>query len=151
MANDASGAIAAGASDPVAAAHAALLRNPGLQFDFEAAPPKTQMPEWLRSFLEFLGLLQPLFEFLLWAGIAAILLLIVYFAGREWLRHRGRKVAQTGSDTSVPDWRPTVERARALLSDADELAAQGRFALTYLEASELVSSAAIRPHDRAWR
>jgi hypothetical protein len=128
MANDASGAIAAGASDPIAAAHAALLRNTGLQFEFEAAPPPPRMPEWLRAFLEFLGLLQPVFEFLFWAGVAAILLLIVYFAAREWLRYRGRKVAETGSDTPLPDWRPTAERARALLSDADQLAAEGRFA-----------------------
>ena len=71
MADSASLAGAAGAADRVAAAHQALLREPGLQFEFEAEPPPPELPDWLRAFFEFLGGLQPVFEVLFWAAIAA--------------------------------------------------------------------------------
>ena len=129
MADSASLAGAAGAADRVAAAHQALLREPGLQFEFEAEPPPPELPDWLRAFFEFLSGFQPVFEVLFWAAIALLVGLILYFLARELLRYY-RKEASGGkaADDVIPDWRPPVARARALLSDADHLAAEGRYA-----------------------
>ena len=129
MADSASVSSAAGAADPVAAAHQSLLREPGLQFEFEALPPPPQLPEWLLAFLRFLGSLQPVFEVLFWIAIAALAGAILYFVAREVIRHYERKVPKAaGTDDGPSDWRPPVAHARALLSDADRLAAEGRFA-----------------------
>jgi hypothetical protein len=133
MADSASIAGAAGAADRVSAAHEALLRQPGLQFEFEAQPPPPDLPDWLRNLLELIGGLfegsRPFFQVLFWAAIAALVALILYFVVREVVRHYRKEAAGgTAKDDRVPDWRPPVARARALLSDADRLAAEGRYA-----------------------
>ena len=119
----------AAAADQVEAAHRAILRDPGLQFEFEALPPPPEIPDWLRAFFDFLGDLQPVFEVLFWIGVAALAALILFFLGREILRyHRSKVVKPLERGDALPDWRPPVARARALLNDADRLAAEGRFA-----------------------
>jgi hypothetical protein len=128
MADSASVAGAAGAAERVAAAHQALLREPGLQFEFEAEPPPPELPDWLRAFFRFLAGFQPVFEVLFWAAIALLVALILYFIARELLRHYRKEASGKTADDVVPDWRPAVARARALLSDADRLAAEGRYA-----------------------
>jgi hypothetical protein len=149
MADSASLAGAAGAADRVAAAHQALLREPGLQFEFEAEPPPPELPDWLRAFFEFLGGFQPVFEVLFWAAIALLVGLILYFVVRELLRYY-RKEASGGKTAAdvVPDWRPPVARARALLSDADRLAADGRYgeAIHLLLFRSIEEIDAKRPH-----
>jgi hypothetical protein len=116
----------------MAAAHQALLRDSRLQFEFEAEPPPPDLPDWLRAVLEFLsgflGGLQPVFEVLFWVAIALLFGLLLYFVAREVLRHYRREVSGGRAVDVVPDWRPPVARARALLSDADRLAAEGRYA-----------------------
>ena len=117
------------AADQVEAAHQAILRDPSLQFEFEALPPPPELPDWLRAFFEFLADLQPVFEVLFWIGVAALAALILFFIGREILRyHRSKVQKPQEGGTALPDWRPPVARARALLNDADRLAAEGRFA-----------------------
>lgn len=129
MADSASVASAAGAADRVAVAHQSLLRESDLQFEFEAQPPPPELPEWLLAFFRFLASLQPVFEVLFWVAIAALVAVIVYFVAREVIRHYRRQVPKaSGVGDGAPDWRPPVARARALLSDADRLAAEGRFA-----------------------
>ena len=132
MADSASIAGAAGAADRVAAAHKALLQEPGFQFEFEAQPPPPDLPDWLRNFLEFLGNLlagsRPFFQILFWTAIALLVGLILYFVVRELVRHYRKEAGGGKADDSIPDWRPPVARARALLSDADRLAAEGRYA-----------------------
>lgn len=129
MADSSSSLALAVGQDQLAQAHDRLLREPGLQFEFEALPPPPTLPEWLLAVFRFLGRLQPLFEVLFWTCIAALAGLIIFFVAREALRHyRSRKPRETGTSLVEPDWRPPVARARALLSDADRLAAEGRFA-----------------------
>jgi hypothetical protein len=129
MADSASVTGAAGGGDRVAAAHETLLREPGLQFEFEALPPPTPLPDWLQAFFRFLAGLQPVFEVLFWVAIAVLVGLILYFVVREVVRYyRSKAPSEKGQDDAVSDWRPTAARARALLSDADRLAAEGRFA-----------------------
>jgi hypothetical protein len=128
MADSSASLTGAAGADPIAGAHARLLREPGLQFEFEALPPPPTLPEWLLAFFRALGQLQPLFEFVFWAGIAGLAGLIIFFVVREALRYyRSRKPREAGTRTIEPDWRPPVARARALLSDADRLAAEGRY------------------------
>ncbi len=115
--------------DAVAAAHQRLLQEPGLQFDFPAAPPPPEPAEWWLNFLKFLARLQPVFEILFWGGLGILALLVLFFIAPEILRLRNRERETAGSSSdNLPDWRPPVARARALLADADRLAAQGQFA-----------------------
>ncbi|MBL8553660.1 MAG: DUF4129 domain-containing protein [Phenylobacterium sp.] len=112
------------AEQKLAAAHKALLETRGLQFDFAGAKvdAPARLPQWLLDFFEASGpVLVPVF----WGGVIAGGLLILYFILREtvpesWLR--GKRTV-----TATTDWRPEPEKARALLDDADTLAAAGRF------------------------
>jgi hypothetical protein len=120
-----SGILASGArpdAHALAAAHARLLSDPALQFDFPAslhAPPLP--PGWLASIAPFLG----------WVFIGAlvlgVLLLVGLFVrdllGENWsalLERRKRAAPAAG-------WRPEPAAARALLADADRLAADGAY------------------------
>ena len=69
-------------------------------------------------------------KYLFWGLVIAAALLIVAFLVREVMRVRwaGRaKKVRPGKD-QAPDWRPQEARARLLLAQADELAAQGLYA-----------------------
>lgn len=111
-------------------AHKALMKTPGLQFDFKSMPnePPTWLEPFLKSlkpFLDFLVAIGPVLKYVFWGGLIIGLLLIVYFVIREtvpdsWFRRRKTAVAAT-------DWRPDGAKALALLEDADGLAAAGRF------------------------
>jgi hypothetical protein len=96
-------------------------------------PPQTGAPEWLTAIFKalqalfeplgrMLGMSWPVFQYIL---IVAAALLVVFILWRLlWLlveRWRARPGAQ------APAWTPDAAEAVALLSDADHLAAQGRF------------------------
>ena len=111
------------AEPTLAVAHQTLLRTSGMQFQFAGAPIE-QPPAWLDPLLKLLVALGPLLKFVFWGGLIVGAGLILYFLLREfvperWFR-RSIKVAPT-------DWQPAPETARALLDDADGLAAAGRF------------------------
>ncbi|HYM17020.1 MAG TPA: DUF4129 domain-containing protein [Micropepsaceae bacterium] len=100
-----------------------------MQFDFPAAPPPQQPPEWWLAFLKFLARLQPFFEILFWGGLGVLALIVLFFIAREIIRLRNKeRDTGDGQKNILPDWRPPIARAQALLADADRLAAQGRFA-----------------------
>ena len=106
-------------------AHRALLADRSIQFDLPMYRPP-QPPEWLRSLLSFMGTDHPVLRGLIWMLVGLIVLLILYFVaswatGRDW-RWRRREDAD-----AEPDWRPDEAPARALLGEADALAAEGRF------------------------
>lgn len=150
MANDAAVAQAGQtAGQQLAAAHKALLGTPGIQFDFGAPPPPAP-PAWLEPLLEFLQAIGPALAYVFWGGLIVGAALIVYFIAREfvpetWFRRpRGK--------TPVADWRPDEGAARALLEDADRLAADGRYdeaihILLFRSIDDLVSRrpGAVRP------
>jgi hypothetical protein len=113
----------------VASAHDTLLQDKTLQFEFTTVPPPPELPDWLRTFFEFLASLHWVFEYLFWIGVAVVAALVLYSIGREIVRFQRRQkptVQRTGD--RIADWRPPEARARALLADADHLAAQGKFA-----------------------
>ncbi len=107
----------------LAAAHRALLQSHGLQLDFKSVPAPPGPPTWLLNLLRSLGQLGPVIEFVFWGGIAVAVALVVWFVVREL---RGLAIKP---QTVIPpaDWRPEPERARALLEEADGVAAAGRY------------------------
>jgi hypothetical protein len=108
------------------AAHAAMLRTKGLQFDVRAYT-SPEPPGWLEPLARFLRALAPVLEVLFWVGLAALAALILYLLVREIVGVRWRKRRQRRARVAPVDWRPDAGRARALLEDADRLAAEGRF------------------------
>lgn len=123
-----SGVAAAGAQtaeQKLAQAHAALLNTRGIQFDFAGVPAPPAPPPWIEPLVKLLQAIGPALKYVFWGGVILGLALILYFIARElvpdrWFRRRKTEVAAT-------DWRPEPAQARALLEDADGLAAAGRF------------------------
>jgi len=120
------GAAAGGqaAEAKLALAHKALLKTRGLQFDFQTMPQQ-KPPEWLEPLARFIQAIAPLLKYLFWGGLIVGAALIVFYLLREfvpetWFRRKKTVVP-------VVDWRPEPGKARALLEDADGLAAAGRF------------------------
>lgn len=117
-----------GVPDGVAAAHARMLADRSLQFDFTAfkAP---QPPAWAKWIGELFEAVAPLLGYLFWIGVAVAAGLILYMIGREIMTRAGlRRPAVHRAAMPVQDFRPTAEQARVLLADADALAGEGRFA-----------------------
>jgi hypothetical protein len=121
----ATGARAA-AEQHLAAAHQTLLKTPGLQFDFTGvSQPKP--PSWLKPLGEFLEVIAPVLKYVFWGGLILGLALLLFLIGRELIGVRlGWKKKKAGA-AKAPEWRPEPAAARALLEDADSLAAEGRF------------------------
>jgi len=134
---------AAEALDKLGPAHEALLRQTDLQFKLTQAPPPPKPPDWLIKLLEPLGkalgsgvkALAPVAPYIFWTGVAlgaAFILFLIgqrLFAVKRGLVMGGLKLA--GGETP---WRPAPEQARALLEEADRLAADGQF----VEAAHLI-------------
>jgi hypothetical protein len=126
-----------------------LRADSSVQFNLPPPTPAPQPPEWLRTFLNWLGkLLEPVGRFLRWlfgffpdAGYARALLWILIAIGVAallWalynrIRHgewRLRPVRRALADrpSNEEEWRPDEAGARSWLEEADALAREGRFA-----------------------
>ncbi len=116
-----------------AAAHAKLLAGKDLQFDFTAYQPPSPPPDWLTRLLETLGkafvAAAPVMKYVFWGGLILGAGLIAWFLLRDLIRIRpGDRARPANLTEGEQSWRPAAAKARALLSDADALAAEGRFA-----------------------
>ena len=109
----------------LSAAHQALLKTRGIQFDFARAPPQPPAPKWLVDFFKALGEFGPILKFLFWGGLILAAALILWFIVREVLASRRQAKAKSGP--SAADWRPEAGAARELLEAADRLAVEGRY------------------------
>ena len=132
-------------------AHAALLRQHDLQFEFHAiVQPKP--PAWLEALFRALGhglqAIAPAFTYIFWGVLIIGGAAILFFIAREFSGIRGlaRRVRPVKLDAPQSDWRPAAARARTLLRDADALAAEGRFA----EAAHLLLFRSIDDIDERW-
>ena len=111
------------------AAHRALIADKSIQFDLPGIAPPPKPPAWLEAVAAFFKWLSPAFPYIFWGAIILAVLIALYFVlrnvdGFEWPWQRRRK----GADTEVEEWRPEEGAARALLAEAEDLAAQGRYA-----------------------
>ncbi|WP_374470640.1 DUF4129 domain-containing protein [Phenylobacterium sp.] len=124
MAAGASASGAGAAGQDLAAAHKALLDTPGIQFDFQRVVPP-EPPTWLDDLVRLLSALAPFVKPVFWVLVIAGAALILWFVVAEvaGLKLGSRKRQAAGAT----DWRPDAAHARALLDDADRLAAEGRF------------------------
>jgi hypothetical protein len=116
------------------ALHGRLLHDRSLQFAFTAIkpPPTPHIPAWLRALGQFLAKALeaslPVLKILFWVGVGAVILLVVWLIAREILGVRWALRRRAKAVRSPPvDWAPDLRKARALLENADRLAAQGRF------------------------
>jgi hypothetical protein len=111
------------AEQKLAAAHEALRRTSGVQFDFPGLPQQ-RPPGWIEPLMRFIEAIAPALKYLVWAGLIAGAALVLWFVVQELApERRGRR-----TELSPMDWRPEPLAARGLLQDADALAAEGRFA-----------------------
>jgi hypothetical protein len=111
-----------------------LLADSRIQFALPPAP-QPHTPEWLKAFIHFVRESWPVLKVLTWVVLAAIALFILYMIVSQFLDLRWPW--QRGSDEAgpeEPDWRPDAAPVRALLEEADALAAAGRYA----EAARLI-------------
>lgn len=90
------------------------------------APPET--PGWLRWLQELFGGAEGPFELLAWGAAAIVATIVLYVIGRRILDVLAERRARTTSPPDTADWLPEVAPARALLDEADALAARGDYA-----------------------
>lgn len=140
----ASGGARTAAGDAVARAHAALLRQTDLQFDFAVQRPPPP-PAWLKTLADLLRTLGPALKWVFWIGLALGVGAVLLFIGRELLATRFPRLRRRPKP-AAPEWRPSAARARTLLEDADRLAAAGR----YGEAVRLILFRSIEDIDERW-
>lgn len=110
----------------VAEAHAQLRARTDIQFDLPIAKPP-EPPAWLKWLAEQLSGLAPFAGWIIWALIAAgaaLLLWLIVRAAMRWSQGRGVTVT---AEAEVAAWRPEERVARALLAEADAMAAAGRY------------------------
>ncbi len=135
MPNEKAEAVVDTSDAGLAAAHAELRGDASLQLDFPTLiPPKP--PAWLTDFLHLfdglgdaLSFLGPAVRYIFWGivivGVAIILTLIfLEVRGVAW-RWPWKKKPVVIEEVN---WQPDAKVAVALLSDADRLAAEGRYA-----------------------
>jgi hypothetical protein len=108
-----------------AAAHRELLADSSIQFDLPQFEPP-QPPAWLRWLGDWLSTDHPVLRVLLWVVVGLVVLAILYAIAR-WLMSADWPWRRRDEEEE-PDWRPEAAPARALLGEADALAAQGNFA-----------------------
>jgi hypothetical protein len=130
---------AAPSPDALRAAQAQMMADPSLQFTFGKEPPPppppapTQLPDWLEAVLRWIGgvinFVAPFFGWIFIAGLVLALLAVLFFIFREAITARWPKLKRKPRPRAkVADWRPEAGAARALLEEADRLAAAGHYA-----------------------
>jgi hypothetical protein len=109
--------------------HRELLADPSLQFQFERIEAPPTPPDWLQALAKFLASIAPFLNYIFWAGIVILAALVIYAIVREVVRRLPQTAdeASADEDVPVPEYRPATARARALLEEADRLAAEGRY------------------------
>ncbi len=137
----------------VDAAQRAVRGDSSIQFDlpwFQAevpAPPPRWLMELMQSLGRFIDWVGGGWKVLMWAAIAAVvvaLVLALFPAVREWFAARLLRRGEVRAEPAR--WAPEAAAARALLDEADRLAASGRYA----EAVRLILHRSIEDIEK-WR
>lgn len=147
------GAAAFGDPARVDAAHQAIRADASIQWDLPwVKPPDIQPPpEWLAALFRAIDRAAVWigggWKVLMWVAIAIIVIalaLAIFPAAREWLA--ARLLRRKEAPAAKPGWAPDAGVARALLDEADRLAAAGRYA----EAVRLILHRSIEDIEK-WR
>jgi hypothetical protein len=118
-----------GNPDDFARAHEQLLADSTIQFDLARLVP-AKPPAWLVALGHFLDGIAPFLKILFW-GVVLLLVLAILYALVSWLQGRPFSwpwARRNGTEAEDEAWRPEEAPARALLSEADALAAAGDYA-----------------------
>ncbi|MBN8811304.1 MULTISPECIES: hypothetical protein [Sphingomonas] len=110
----------------VARAHEALRARSDIQFEMSAAKPP-EIPPWMRWLARQLGEVAPYMGWVLLACVVIGAAIILYLVVSSLIRARPSGDAEAMATRDVAAWRPSEKAARALLADAEALAAQGRY------------------------
>jgi len=139
---------AAEASASFERAHRELLADPTLQFSFEQHETPKPPPDWLEPLAELLRALAPILYYVFWAGVVFVAAMILYAIVLELTRRFPQQKATLTVPVDIPkaEFRPAATRARALLEEADRLAAEGR----YGEAVRILLHRSIDDMDQAF-
>lgn len=120
-------------AEAIRAAHAHLLKDRKIQFDFTKAPkpPEVREPEWMKALGRFLShlveFLMPALKLLFWGGVIVVVGLLVFLIVREFTGVSFARKRREAVRVQPADWRPEAWKAKALLEDADRLAEAGRY------------------------
>jgi hypothetical protein len=116
-------------ADDLEQRHKELLGRKDLQFAFTAEPAPSPPPGWLSWLGDVLQFLSPIFNVIFWGALAFVIAGILFFVVREFAESRPGRNPRIRDENPVQetDYRPTSARAKALLGEADRLAAEGRF------------------------
>jgi hypothetical protein len=122
-------AIAEVGRDPeFAKAHARLIADKSTQFDLPKFVPP-EIPSWIKPTGEFFTWLMPAFPYIFWGAVALVVALIAWFIFKESRGMTFRWPWQRKPEAEEePAWAPDQNAARALLAEAEALAAAGRYA-----------------------
>jgi hypothetical protein len=117
-----------------AKAHARLIADTSTQFDLPAyLPPK--IPVWFKPLAEFIKSISPGFSYIFWIAVAVVVALIAWFIVKEARGMAFRWPWQKKPEAEEEaEWAPDQNAARALLTEAEALAAAG----SYAEAARLL-------------
>lgn len=110
----------------VAEAHARLRARSDIQFDLQIAKPP-EPPAWLKWLGGELGTVAPFAGYIFWTLLIAGVAIILWQIIATVVRHRRSADATAEAEEDVAVWRPEEKVARALLAEADEMAAAGRY------------------------
>jgi hypothetical protein len=110
-----------------------LLADSRIQFALPQAP-RPNTPAWLKAFIHFLQASWPVLKVVTWITLGAIALFILYMIVSQFVDVRWPWRRATEETSDEPEWRPDAAPVRALLEEADALAAAGRYA----EAARLI-------------
>jgi hypothetical protein len=127
-------------------AYADVRGDASIQFEMNGIEPPAPPPAWLEWLIDGLAGTGPVFSFLFWVAVAAGVLFILYLIFR-WAEGRGLSFRRKPREKAGPEqeaWAIAEAPARALLAEADALAAAGR----YSEAAHLLLFRSIEEIDR---
>jgi hypothetical protein len=135
----------------VDAAHRTIRADPTIQFDLpwrevKADPPPRWLTELFRAIERFVDWVGGGWHVLMWLAIGAIVLTLAILLFPPLKRWIGDRIGRPGPVAAAADWTPQEGAARALLDEADRLAAQG----DYAQAVRLILHRSIEDIE-AWR
>jgi len=119
--------VQASTAQSVAKAHEALRARSDIQFEMATARPP-EIPPWMRWLAKQLGGIAPYMGWILLGALILGLAILLYLLFVSFWRNRPSRDAGADAEQDMAGWRPTEKAARALLADAEALAAQGRYA-----------------------